>query len=170
MAGLPHRSDDRPCFVLELDSLDSGAFECVGLHGLIVDWIERLLEQVVRIRFERFKIVTHIGGWGPPRLDLGGKDSALVCHEVIILFFLLCNVRIKRFLGPLQPLLALLSRQFFVGMREEVSCFACHFESLWMQSVVHSFVVGARQHVDSVQLRVRQLVGWQPLDVIADVV
>ena len=167
---LPIFSNDRACFIFELDALHRGPLEGVQLHGLLIKRLQRRLEQIVRVGFKLFKLLTHIRSRCPAWLEPRGENLALVGLEIVILVFSLLDGGVEGCGLAVKTLLSRFGLEVGPGRWEKVRSFPGRFKSLRMQTVVDSLVVAARQQIDTVNLRVGQLVRRQPLDVLLEVV
>ena len=163
-------SDDGARLILELDALHSSALEGITLNGLLVEWHERLLEEVVRIRHQLFELLTRVRCGSPAGLHARGENLTLVVDEVVVIVFFLLHCLIESCLGALEPLPAYLCLQVGTGELELICSLSGYSETTLVEVLVDSFIVGSGQHVDSVELAVRQLVSWQALDILLQLV
>lgn len=164
------RSDNRGSFVLELDALRGRALESLRLHGLLVQWLQRALVQVVRVGNELFKLLPVVRSRGPAWLEPGSEDLSLVVLKVVVLILALLDGGVENSLLASEALLTRLSLELGACLREVVCRLSGRFEAVRVQIVVDLLSVTAGKKVDAVYLRVGKLLRRQPLDIFLQVV
>ena len=166
----PQFSNDRACLIFELYALHRRPLERLHLHRLLIKRLQCRLEQIVWVRFKLLELLTHIRSRCPARLEPGGENLALVGLEMVVLIFSLLDGGVEGSGLAVEALLSRLGLKIRPRGREKVGSFPGRFKSLRVQTVVDSLVVTARKQVDTVDLRIRQLVRRQSLDVLLEVV
>ena len=147
-------SDNRASLSFELYALHRCSLEGFVLERLLIEGDERLLEQIVRVRLEVLKVLSIISRRRETWLHSLSIDRSLVLHEVVILVLLHLHGVCVCLLGTFESLAANLRLQGGAGVGELFTRLACHFESAWVQVLLNSLVVGARQKVDPIDLSV----------------